>query len=50
MCVCVCVVLQGLKGKGAKEEAERMIEDLQLLDKKDVPASNLSGGMKRKLR
>ena len=27
-----------------------MIEDLQLKDKRDVPSSSLSGGMKRKLR
>ena len=27
-----------------------MIEDLQLQDKRDVPSSDLSGGMKRKLR
>ena len=43
-------ILQGLSGKEAKEEADLMIADLQLLDKRDVPSSNLSGGMKRKLR
>ena len=42
--------VQGLKGKAVKEEADCMIEDLQLQDKSDVPSSNLSGGMKRKLR
>jgi len=32
------------------DEVEAMIADLQLLDKRNIPASKLSGGMKRKLR
>ena len=32
------------------EESERMIEDLQLQDKRNTPSQKLSGGMKRKLR
>ena len=47
--MCVCVP-QGVRGKAVQEEANRMIEDLQLQDKRDTPSSNLSGGMKRKLR
>lgn len=41
---------QGVWGKRVKEEVEAMITDLQLLDKKNVQAGNLSGGQKRKLR
>ena len=33
-----------------REEVISMIKDVQLVDKKDVQASKLSGGMKRKLR
>ena len=33
-----------------KESAKLMVEDLQLADKHSTPASELSGGMKRKLR
>ena len=33
-----------------KKEVENMIGDLLLLDKKSTPSSQLSGGMKRKLR
>ena len=33
----------------ATERAEEMLEDLKLADKKDVLATNLSGGMKRRL-
>ena len=47
--VCVCVS-QGVRGKSVQEEANKMIEDLQLQDKRDTPSSTLSGGMKRKLR
>ena len=43
-------VPQGVRGKAVQEEADKMIEDLQLQDKGDAPSSNLSGGMKRKLR
>ena len=32
------------------EEVEAMIEDLQLVDKTNVPSGHLSGGQKRKLR
>ena len=42
--------VQGLQGKALQEEAETMIKDLQLQDKRDVASSHLSGGMKRKLR
>ena len=43
-------VVQGVHGKALQEEADRMIDDLQLQDKRNVPSSSLSGGMKRKLR
>ena len=33
-----------------KEEADSMIADLQLEDKRNVASQHLSGGMKRKLR
>ncbi len=33
-----------------KEEVTNMIADLQLVDKTKSPSSQLSGGMKRKLR
>ena len=33
-----------------KEEVENMLDDLQLTDKKSTLSSQLSGGMKRKLR
>ena len=52
-CMCVdrmSVFLQGVRGKAVQEEADRMIEDLQLLDKRNTPSRALSGGMKRKLR
>ena len=52
-CMCVdrtSVFPQGVRGKAVQEEADRMIEDLQLLDKRNTPSSALSGGMKRKLR
>ena len=42
--------VQGLRGKSVQEEADRMIEDLQLQDKRHTPSQKLSGGMKRKLR
>ena len=42
--------VQGLQGKALQEEAETMIVDLQLQDKRDVASSHLSGGMQRKLR
>jgi len=42
---------QGVWGtKRVNDEVEAMIADLQLLDKRNIPASKLSGGMKRKLR
>ena len=50
MHVPVFVILQGLGGKAVQKEADRMIEDMQLEDKRNTPSSNLSGGMKRKLR
>ena len=42
--------LKGMPGKVVRQEVERMIEDLLLLDKRTVQVSSLSGGMKRKLR
>ena len=48
--VSVCV-LQGIFNRQrVKREVETMIMDLQLVDKAKVQSSNLSGGMKRKLR
>ena len=54
-CVCKvkspsCVCKQGLRGKELMAEADTLIADLQLEDKRNVPSANLSGGMKRKLR
>ena len=44
-------LLQGVFGrKRVKSEVEAMLIDLQLTDKMNVQASNLSGGQKRKLR
>ena len=48
--LCSCDCMQGVRGEALQKEAESMIADLQLQDKRDVPSSNLSGGMKRKLR
>lgn len=36
--------------KRVREEVMAMVEDVQLVDKKDIQAARLSGGMKRKLR
>ena len=47
------VDLQGTSGRSSDEaesEVSSMIEELQLLDKKDIQVRNLSGGQKRKLR
>ena len=41
---------QGSKYKKLKEEIKEYLSDLHLEDKIDVPVSDLSGGMKRKLR
>ncbi|CAI8053623.1 ATP-binding cassette sub-family A member 3 [Geodia barretti] len=41
--------IKGVRGKDVVKEAECMIEDLQLQDKKNTPSLKLSGGMKRKL-
>ena len=52
-CMCVdrtSVFPQGVRGKAVQEEADRMIEDLKLLDKRNTPSRALTGGMKRKLR
>ena len=49
-CTCMlCAIVQGLGGKALQEEADSMIEDLKLQDKRNTPSSSLSGGMKRKL-
>ena len=42
--------LQGGKYKRLKEEIQEYLSDLHLEDKINVPVSDLSGGMKRKLR
>ena len=36
--------------KRVREEVASMIKDIDLVEKKDIQASKLSGGMKRKLR
>jgi ABC-2 type transport system ATP-binding protein len=41
--------LYGVKGKKAKDKASGLLQELELSDKKNVPASFLSGGMKRRL-
>ena len=45
-----CTSVQGGKYKRLKEEIKEYLSDLHLEDKIDVPVSDLSGGMKRKLR
>ena len=42
--------LQGMSFKDIKNEAERMLIDLQFEDKRNALSRTLSGGMKRKLR
>ena len=44
------LMMQGVQRKRVLAEAEHMIKDLQLEDKRNTPSSKLSGGMKRKLR
>uniref|UniRef100_A0A1I7TCA8 ABC transporter domain-containing protein n=1 Tax=Caenorhabditis tropicalis TaxID=1561998 RepID=A0A1I7TCA8_9PELO len=41
--------LKGGSGSEFKEEAESLLKQIELTDKKDTLAKNLSGGMKRKL-
>ena len=41
--------LKGISWSEAKKEGMRYIKDLNLVPKKDVPSTALSGGMKRKL-
>ena len=36
--------------KRVRTEVDMMVEDLQLLDKRNIQSQRLSGGMKRKLR
>ena len=36
--------------KRVHEEVISMVKDIQLIEKKDIQAGRLSGGMKRKLR
>ena len=43
-------LLKGVSYSKTKADAEKMVADLNLADKKDVRSRNLSGGMKRKLR
>ena len=43
-------LLKGMSKREAKFEAGRMLEDLNLQDKKSCRVCHLSGGMKRKLR
>ena len=42
--------LQGVNKKIANAKIDQMLEDIQLMDKKNARAATLSGGMKRKLR
>lgn len=42
-------VLKGLHRDQVEAEVQRMMKAIGLLDKKDIVASSLSGGMKRKL-
>ncbi len=37
-------------GSKVKEEVKALIEDVQLVDKTNVPSGQLSGGQQRKLR
>jgi len=41
--------LYGVSGKAAREKAEKLLAELELSDKTNVPAGLLSGGMKRRL-
>ncbi len=41
--------LYGVGGKKAKEKAEALLNELGLIEKKNVPAGYLSGGMKRRV-
>ncbi len=41
--------LYGVKGKNAREKAEKLLNELELSDKKNVQAGFLSGGMRRRL-
>ena len=43
-------LLKGVSYDKTKTDAEKMVVDLNLADKKSVRSRNLSGGMKRKLR
>ena len=43
-------LLKGVPYDKTKTDAEKIVVDLNLADKRDVKSSNLSGGMKRKLR
>ena len=47
--VCVCVCVQGLGLKEVDEKTTELLTEIDLLDKRDTPASQLSGGQKRKL-
>ena len=42
--------VKGLYGQKLREEVEQLIDDVGLSEKKHVPSSSLSGGMKRKLQ
>ena len=43
-------LLKGVPYGKMKTDVEKMVEDLNLVDKKNIRSCNLSGGMKRKLR
>ncbi|CAN0295273.1 unnamed protein product, partial [Ectocarpus sp. 13 AM-2016] len=42
-------VVKGVRARDVDDEAARMVSEVGLLEKKDTPASALSGGQKRKL-
>ena len=42
--------MKGLNWKEASRQISQMVEDIDLVEKRDTPASQLSGGQKRKLR
>lgn len=47
---CLILVQGVFNRKQVREEVMSMVEDIGLVEKKDIQASKLSGGMKRKLR
>ncbi|XP_065052485.1 phospholipid-transporting ATPase ABCA3-like isoform X1 [Rhopilema esculentum] len=43
------ISLKGVQGQEAESKINAMLQDIQLIDKKDAQSKTLSGGMKRKL-